>query len=278
MAEPALSSGEPQSWRVIVDPLLQLEQRARGATGLLACGDPSLPAGGIFVDDSRICWIAARGLKRRLTDILSHEIHLSDGELRGLYDRCRLEGRPIGQALVGMGMISESHLRRVLRQHSAESLVQLAHEGSGWHWLPRAHRGYDPQFTFSPDELLLEIAGLWHGTAQADARAELEKFRGPGQHGGAFLRDPSESVYLPLAVYSDEKSLTLNDLMALGAWATQLSAATMQLGESPTVVLGNTVDGKGAAVWWRDGIVFAVRCRDREALARLMTRHLALGA
>ena len=51
--------------------LSRIEELAADATGALLFTSNEDPVGSILLEGGRICWIAARGLGRRLTDLLA---------------------------------------------------------------------------------------------------------------------------------------------------------------------------------------------------------------
>src|SRR5688572_27436364 len=87
----------------------------------------------ILVENNRLCWAVAAGMRRRLHDILrSHSnLPIGDAELEALYARCRNDHQPLGETLVAEGLVSPEHLRAALKQHTVESLLAIDHVGHG---------------------------------------------------------------------------------------------------------------------------------------------------
>lgn len=262
------------SWAGVLGALMMVEELAPDSSGLLSFGDEAREKGGIFVEQRRICWVAADDLKRRLTDILVERTGLSDGELRELYRRCRADRRPIGTALVEERRLAPEVLRQALAQHSAESLLELDPDHAEVSWVPRQERGYQPRFTFTTLEMLDYLAGEHLPGPREEARRELARFEGEGRHGAAFLGDPSLHFNLPLCVMPGPAP-SLQALVDLGQWARAAQGAARELGEPTRVTIAATESGEAAAAWWRGPLLFAVRCADRFALAALTQRHMA---
>jgi hypothetical protein len=212
------------SWAGVVNALVMVEQLAPESCGRLSFGDETHEAGGIFVEERRICWVAAGRLKRRLTDILSERSGVSGGELRQLYERCRADHRPIGEALVEEHHLPPRLLRQALAQHSAESLLELELDDAEVAWLPRQGRGFQPRFTFTALEMLEYLAGEHLPGQKEEARRELDPFGGDGRQGAAFLHDDALGFSLPLWVIPGAES-SLRELVALGRWADAASGA-----------------------------------------------------
>lgn len=133
-------------WPALVGALRHVERLGHTDSGLLSFGDA--PVGGIFVEQGRVCWVAARGLQRRLRDLLRAHSPMSPEQLEQMYQRCRAEGRVLGEALVDEGFIAPSELQRALRRHSAECLLDLCRSPRATTWSSHGGRGYAPRFTF----------------------------------------------------------------------------------------------------------------------------------
>lgn len=257
------------AWENLVNVLVQVEGVAAAESGLLAFGDHA-DLGGIFVERGRICWAMARGMGRRL-----HEILQSSALERGatidfdtIYQRCRANGTLLGQTLVDEGVITARELEIALRKHSAESLLALCHDELDEPiWRSRGERGYEPRFTFRPVDVFLDVIALWFPDLHAHARNELAQFAAPGRIGAAFRGD---SHAMPIAAFGD---IGVYELWNLGQWATQLPLATRELGASVSLVIATTSRGDTMVVWWHHELLFAVACPDRLALSDILA-HL----
>jgi hypothetical protein len=259
------------AWDALLDALVRIEGLSAADSGLLSFG-ATAGNGGIFVDGGRICWAAAPGLQGRLRDLLQHRADLRDVDLDGVYERCRAEGRQLGQTLVAEGLIAAPDLEAVLRRHSAESLVALCRSVEPTVWSSRSGPGYAPQFTFRPVDVLFDVVALIRPDAHAAGLAGLAGFAAPGRRGAAFLRSPGDAAALPLARVGDA---SVQALRTLGRWALSLPVATDELGASARFTLAATASGETIAVWWRGALLYAVVCEDRRALADVTAQHLA---
>src|SRR5262249_15513945 len=139
---------------LLIDALAWVERLNPLDSGLLSFSEAH--GGGIFAENRRICWVAAQGLQHRLRDLLRDRSILSELEIERFYQRCHSEGRPFGQTLVKEGLIEPPELERVLRRHSAESLIKLCRVPQTLEWSSRGGRGYAPQFTFPALDVLFD--------------------------------------------------------------------------------------------------------------------------
>lgn len=258
-------------WDRVLDALVRVEDLAPEDCGLLSFGvDPGL--GGILVEKGRICWAAAPGLQRRLKDLLATSASRSDIDLDDLYQRCRREGRLLGQTLVEEGWIAPHELESALRRHSAESLIALCQLDDVLPiWTSRGSQGYLPRFTFRPIDLLLDVVELAYPESHALAQFELARFARPNLRAVAFYWDEPADAIVPVAASGD---LAVHELWALGRWATLLPLATRELGTTPSFTLATTVTSETFAVWWRESLLYAVACSDRSDVAAVAAHHL----
>ena len=253
-----------------MDALVRVERLGAGDSGLLSFGSPH--AGGIFVEQGRICWVAVRGLGQRLRDLLLAHGNIEVAELDRISERCRAQGKPIGQTLVEEGLIQAAALEQALRQHSAESLLELCRDPLPTHWTPRAGRGYSPRFTFRAEDLLLHAVGSFFPGPQLTARAELARLAKSGHRAAAFAFDPARECLLPVAAVG---SPGVEALRSMGHWATSMPMVSRELAAEPEFSLASTAEGEAALVWWRAELLFTVSCDDRVSLANATALHLA---
>jgi hypothetical protein len=259
------------AWSTLIDALVRVEGVAPSDSGLLSFGiDPN--NGGILVEKGRICWAAARGMQQRLRDLLQDFAQDRGVDFERIYQRCRAEGRLLGQTLVDEGWITPTELERALRRHSAESLIELCSDGDQrTSWISRGSHGYSPRFTFRPLDVLLDVAAVYVPELQSTAHRELGRFAGPERWGGAFCIEPHHGAAAPVAAFGD---LTVNELSVLGRWALSLPRALRELGTTPVFTLASTAAGDTVAVWWRDSLLYAVGCSDRLGIAAIIAHHL----
>lgn len=250
--------------------LVRAEDATLADSGLLAFGEEAAD-GGIFVERGRVCWAVARGMGRRLHEILQSYAP-DDVDFEAIYRRCRDTGRMLGETLVEAGYITPRQLETGLRRHSAEALLALVDlDPEEPAWRPRGEQGYAPQFTFRPLDVLLEAVSLSSPQIQARAQDVLDRFAAPGRSGAAF--HAGDDV-LPVAAFGD---ISLQSTWALGRWAAQLAGATRELGSTASLAIATTEPGDTIAVWWADELIYAVICDDRRALGEVL-QHVGAGA
>lgn len=256
-------------WGALLDSLSLVESMGSEDTGLLSFGEA--PLGAIFVERGRICWVAARGLQRRLRDLLRQSSSIDQARLDRLYERCRSEGLFFGQTLVAEGLLQASELRVALSRHSAESLAELCHSGAPTSWSSHVGRGYAPQFTFRAADLLLETIALYYPDQQRAAAQELKTFTADGCSGAAFAFNADRELLLPLAQIGDA---SVEMMRALADSASPLPRASRELGSAPSFTLSRTPSGSTLLIWWRDELLFSVCCEDKTSAALATARHL----
>jgi hypothetical protein len=261
-------------WSTLLDVLAFIEGLPPGISGLVSFGTDG--AGGILVEDRRVCWAVARGLRRRLTDLLAERSDLSSVDLDELHAQSRAAGVPVGQVMVERGLLAPRVLDIALRRHSAESLVALCRSDEPVRWSPRGGGGYHARFTYRPVDLVFDVVGLEHRAIQLDAQATLAGFAGPGRRGVAFLADDDVRPMIPIAELAAEATeagaapdgeLSLGDMFGLADRARSVWFASRELAALPEFTITTAASGASTAIWWRGSIVYAVVCSDRRSLA-----------
>jgi len=251
------------AWRSVLVALARAEDVTLADSGLLAFGVEAAD-GAIFVEGGRVCWAVARGMGRRLHEILQ-SFAPDDVDFDEIYRRCRETGRALGDTLLEAGYITPLQLETGLRRHSAEALLALAHlapEEPAWR--SRGERGYAAQFTFRPLDVLLEAVWLWSPETQSSAQDVLEQFAADGRWGAAF--SIGDEV-LPVAAFG---SHTVQSTWALGRWAAQLPGATRELGSAASLAIATTDTGDTVATWWGEDLIYAIVCEDRRAIGEVI--------
>lgn len=257
-------------WPSLVGALSHVERLRQTDSGLLSFGEG--PAGGIFVEQGRVCWVAARGLQRRLRDLLRSHSSMSTGELERMYERCRAEGRLLGETLVSEGLIQPAQLQLALRRHSAECLVDLCSSSRSTSWSSHGGRGYAPRFTFRAVDLLFDSVALVYPELQADAQHELARYAGAGRRAVAYARAEPQVELLPLA---ETGGNSVEHMLGLSRSLSSIPEACLELGAAPSFALSTTAVGETVLVWWRGAALFAVACADRASLVTLTSELLA---
>lgn len=225
------------NWSALYDALQRIERLTPDDSGLLSFGPTR--NGAIFVERGRICWVAARGLGQRLGELL---------------------------------LDSSGELEHALRWHSAECLLELCRDAQPTRWTSHVGRTYGSQFTFRPVDLLFDAVALAFPSESARARQELRALAAPGRRGAAFVYDAHNERLLPAAETGD---YGVGSLRALAHLACAVPVGSLDLAASSAFTLAATEEGRAVAVWWRNGLLFAVPCDDRATLAAVTARALA---
>jgi hypothetical protein len=264
--------GREPLWHVVIDALAQVEALDESESGLLSfTGHPAM--GGIFVERGRICWAAATGLQRRLRDLLQEWPKMKGVDLDRVRERCRVEGRPLGEVLLEEGWVEPGEFETILRRHSAECLIELGRNESPTTWSPRAGQGYERRFTFRPLDVLFDVVDLVQPDARRIARAELASLELPGCTGAGFLVQGGRGPALPVAELG--QGMTVSSLQLLGGWAMTPLRAAKELAATPAFTLISTAAGETFSVWWRGEMLYAIFCETRASLAAVTAHHLA---
>lgn len=256
-------------WRRVVEVLRTVEDLGPEASGTLVLG--ATPVDAIHVDEGRICWIAARSLKQRLSDLLQARAAIPDADIARVLERCRAGHQLLGETLVAEGWLDEAALDGALRQHSAESLLALCREPPSPRWLPRTG-GYRPRNSFTPIESLVDVGALLAPTALDRADAELEAAWGDAIDAAAFAIADGGAALVPIIAAG---RFTVATLAALASQLGQVPLAARELGTTPRAAVLTDVDGATTVVWWRDKLLVSASSADRLALVNLVNLHLA---
>jgi hypothetical protein len=152
----------------------------------------------VFVERGRVCWAAARGLARRLTELLGARAALPHADMERMFLACRSKGVPIGEHLVACGALRADDLRAALLDHTVESLEHVV-GGAEAAWRPRAGKGYSPRFTFTTSELLVRSGALRRPSEARAAATLLERWFAGSKWVAAFARTRETAYPEPIA-------------------------------------------------------------------------------
>jgi hypothetical protein len=206
----------------IFDFVDQIDRRAVGELVFRDIGKSKEVRGVVFIEAGRVCWAAARGLARRLTELLiARSPGMDATAMEELFRRCQQERAPLGEFLVARGIVQPAELRSALFQHTAESLDALCVNDVEAGWCLRSGRGYSPRFTFSTSELLAHtLARALSPTERAisaDAESILPATFAPGEWGAGFVRGAG-AMPSPIVVHGALPETT-KDVLRVGKWA-----------------------------------------------------------
>jgi hypothetical protein len=247
-----------------------IDDLAPATTGALHFGEQGM----ILLQDRRICWAVAQGMRVRLTDILRGQSTppLSREAVEALYRRCKESGIPLGEALVASGMATEPGLRAALFKHNGEAIVALAKSGVvPDSFVTHNKAGYDLKFSFSSSEVLAMLGAGDDPARAAAAQLELSNLLVEESTGAAFARSSAVSGALVVAV-DKACDVAAADLVELCNWVSSLFDVARTA--DPAIFAARMAWGSRAAlVSWRDKDVSYVGfCYSRAAAARLLSR------
>ena len=253
----------------ILDLCTFIDELDDSAVGEVAFELEGEPRGTVFIERGRICWAAARGLARRLTELLAVPAGLDTLAMERLYADCKRARLPLGEQLVAKGHLTPDELRHALFQHTAESLGRLCSEGARADFRSRAAGGYSARFTFTTAELLVFLIGSSSGSASTElSRAMAEVFT-LDEWGAAFVRTGRRSVPDPVAIFGCHPS-TATTLLRVGKWAANVVDMAASLGQRDLVLSSGRGDLK-MVVWHRGEMIIAGRT-GVSGLARMLRR------
>jgi hypothetical protein len=244
------------------------------ATGALVVGTQPQPLGTILVEEGRICWAAASGMSRRLTDLLRTESDPPIGKdvIEEVYRSCKTNGQPLGEALVERGIVSAGGLRKALRQHTSESLLQLVSESQrAWKWVEHRHRRYDARFAFDPIDILTGIGATIDAEVSRRAEALLDRFRGTESALAVYARELYPTGPFPVAALGGQR-MDVSALMALGCWAREVVDVSRGVVGECEVCAGLSNDGRTAVAWPEDELLLAGLCENGMQFSRLLSK------
>lgn len=259
LRDPGAGSSPDRSGAQLLRLLARLDELEPGATGALVVTRQHLPIGTLFLEGGRVCWAAAHGRARRLSDLLCehHEPRLDHRTLERVLAQCRTWNQPLGEALLDSGLLTEDELRAALLEHTAESLeVIAAADEVELTWVEHRRHRYDARFTFTLSELVLASATRLPVQAQL-ARPVLERVLRGGGRGLAFHWGPGAAV---LALRG---ALELPDVEAL---VTSAIEALAGLDDDEARAPRPTTQASRALVWRSEGVAYALELGARDAV------------
>jgi hypothetical protein len=188
-----------------------------------------------FVEDARICWAAASGLARRLTELLVVRARVDAATMETYFRSCKAEAVPLGEYLVGRGIVSAAELRDALAQHTVESLGRLTGPGRKAAWVPRARGGYNPRFTFGTSEIVTLSGAAASSDLARVADLELARCFPDGDWGAAFVRSATSAAPVPIALRG-EAPASARALERIAKWAVSALDIVMAFSGSDPLV------------------------------------------
>ena len=272
MPEPGVS---PLDIGTVIELLERVEELPEGATGTLVVGGGGSPGGAILVDDRQICWVAAQGLGRRLSDLLRAQAvrTLGSEELEQIVAACRDSGEPLGEALLARGLITEAALVRAIKRHSTESLIAVAQGSPEVNWVPR-EQAFAPRHRIATATLLAEVGATARWGGHAPGLGWLAECRA---RGAAFARPPGGGERAPLTPVAEigMSRAGARGLLELGAWAAASLEAVRAAAPDVGCAFFDDEGGHRCAGWRRGVLLHVAVCDDEVSLARVVARVYA---
>lgn len=224
----ARESSRTTSVRDSLDLFTEIDALPADESGELSFANASGERHGmVFVENRRVCWAAARGLSRRLSDLLAARAALDGNAMENCYRTCTREGVPLGEFLVERGILTAECLRASLFQHTVESLRSLLATGAPVRFRPRAG-GYSARFTFSTAELLVAC------DRDVAAEQEIAAYFGDNGWGAAFARGDGSVPRLVALVGSHPEDATT--VARVGRWAASTLDVASVVQDAPPIV------------------------------------------
>jgi hypothetical protein len=246
-----------------------VDELPAGATGVLHFGEHGV----ILLESRRVCWAVARGTQLRLTDILRNQSMppLARAEVEDVYRQCRRTGRPVGEALVESGLVSEAGLRAALFKYNGEGIAQLARTGATPDgFTSHARAAYDSRFSFSPCELLAMLGSLDDPARATAAQLELANALVQDSSGAAFARSSATSGALVIAV-AHGCDVPVADLLEICNWATGLFDVVRTFDAEASAARA-TWGGNALVTWRVSEVNYVGLCASRAAAARIVSQ------
>jgi hypothetical protein len=268
----ATSASVDALWLNAVIELLQsVEQLPQGSTGALTFGEDGV----ILVQNKRICWALSSDMRERLTDILCQQRKppLSRETVEELFRRCKVNGTPIGEALVSGGHLSQEELRCALMRHNGEAIGRIARvRRAPTKFLPHVKMSYDARFVFSSVELFAVISASGATTLVGAATQHLASTLVPGSTGFAFVRDHERG--LPVLLATDPGcELAISEALEIGDWSNRVFDVTTFFDQSTSVVSAAWCKSTSVVSWCAEGSIrCAAVCASRPASTLLVTQ------
>ncbi|MBS2014571.1 MAG: hypothetical protein JST00_16915 [Deltaproteobacteria bacterium] len=215
MSDASLAALEVRS---IVDACSLVDALGGRATGELVVHGGEGATGTVFVERGRVCWAAARGLARRLSELLEARASISAHAMEARYAWCKANRVPLGEHLVAARILSAADLREALLTHTVESLLCLCRGDARARFLPRDGEGYNPRFTFATAELVTRGLAVANSERAARLKQLLDELFFDEPWGAAFVRSPRVAYPEPVAL-SGLETLAASTLLRFGKWA-----------------------------------------------------------
>ena len=211
-------------------------------------------------------------MKRRLSSLLRQQRSppLEHDYVESVLRECQATGRPLGEALLAGGQISEEGLRAALFSHVAEAVARIALSGARCDTFnPRPGPGYDPHFVFSTAEVLAALGARRNRALAAAARRQLRAVMAVDTRGMAFVRDEIGSV---IVATEGRPALKVPQLLELCDWASGLFDVAAVVDPGVRIVATGSAEANAVVAWRAGETLHVVVCANRATAALVTTR------
>lgn len=255
----------------VLDVCAFIDALPRDAAGELAvfASDASTD-GAVFVERGRVCWAGARGMSRRLSDLLAASANVDRVTMEAHYVRCARDGVPLGEHLVGSGIVTSDQLRAALLQHTSESLRALFRTPRRTGWVACRGCGYSARFTFATSELLARANAEDHREVARRASDELVDALDANDWGAGFSRSPARAHPDPISIAGACPD-RVDVVLRLGRWASSALDVVGVAHADGAFVATRVRDG--ALVAWQHGATIIAARTGPYGPARLLNRR-----
>lgn len=203
--------------RTIVDACTLVDTLGEHATGELVVEVSAGSAGTVFVERGRVCWAAARGLSRRLSQLLGERASVPPNAMETHFAWCKSRRVPLGEHLVTTGVLKPRDLREALLVHTVESLLCLCGSDARASFRPRSGEGYNPRFTFATAELVTRGFATAHVPRASQLQKAIDELFADEPWAAAFVRSPTVAFPEPVAM-SGVNAIPVSMLLRYGKW------------------------------------------------------------
>lgn len=257
--------------RTIVDACALVDTLGEQATGELVVEAAAGSAGTVFVERGRVCWAAARGLSRRLSQLLVERASVPPGAMETHFAWCKSQRVPLGEHLVNAGLLGARDLREALLVHTVESLLRLCGSDTRASFRPRSGEGYNPRFTFATAELVTRGFATAHTARAAQLQQTLDDLFADEPWAAAFVRTPTVAFPEPVAL-SGVDAIPASALLRYGKWGASALDLLSTFTE-PSALLSVMRPRETALVAFRHGDALVVGETGVHGPARILNRR-----
>jgi len=248
--------------------LIDRVEQDQAATGAFICEASGSRLATVLLEEGRICWAVASGMRRRLTDLLleSSDPSLRREHLEKIYKECKGRNVPLGEELVRRGVVPAHGLRDALAEHTSEALIRIGKKTDvSFDWVAHRAPGYSPTYTFETLDIALRVAKKAF-PEQVDRGLQL--LAQSGLPGVAFFSEEGMDDAFPVAVTRLEELPVEARLTRRGHCFLALRKRIAGLGDAPPEL-----------AFWRSaqGPQFALSVYDDFTIAHFLTRPTDLG-